>query len=652
MEEQTSISALPSGYKLHSKNRIYEIVRVLGTGSFGITYLATSKVLIGNISTTVKFAIKEHFMSSSCYRSDDGATVLTVPTAKNDVTLFRTDFIREANRLRNLCQKSRNIVSVNETFEANGTAYYVMEFLDGGNPSRCPEEDAVSIVMQIADALKVIHKEHVLHLDIKPGNIVLKTDLNNETYPVLIDFGISKHFDEKNRPTTSFTAKGVSPGYAPQEQYAGVSEFSPKYDIYALGALLFFLCTGKNPPDAFKISAGQDELKEKLDPNLSSAVTKTILNAMKPDAKDRTASIEQFCDDLTGSDFMPVLNIPYTRLDFSKDKGLRSIPVESNTSWTCFTEKETDWCKVSKEEDRMIVTVSKNKDTESRSCDIVINSPAYRITQVIHVNQEGTGTIMIPSGPSWWDKNRKKVYLSAGAVVIIGLCVTLFVLLKPSPDKGDGATEKPVTIVSSEQSAREEITDSNEQEATEAVDSDPIENPQNESNDEKFVRASKTKDFSLMLSLARANYPKAFYPTALGYYNSSNYPEAGKWARKAISANVNKSEAIALIDRINSSGSAQVEKVEKPVKAESDDALFAKATTISDFKALADRGYSKAYASLAQKYLAARNYSGANTYARRALAANVGRAQAINVIEKLDIIGYYDNGENGGKPKY
>lgn len=83
--------------------------------------------------------------------------VLTVPTAKSDVVDSRADFLTEANRLKKLCLKSRNIVSVNETFEANGTAYYVMEFLDGGNPSKCTEEEAVSIVMQIADALKEIH---------------------------------------------------------------------------------------------------------------------------------------------------------------------------------------------------------------------------------------------------------------------------------------------------------------------------------------------------------------------------------------------------------------------------------------------------------------------------------------------------------------
>lgn len=212
MPEDTAIHALPKGFKLQSKDRIYEIVKVLGSGSFGITYLATSKILIGNISTTVKFAIKEHYVSSSCYREKNGTSVKTVPTAKAVVDDSRADFITEANRLKSMCLKSRNIVKVNETFEANGTAYYVMEFLDGGNPSKCSEEDAVSIVLQIAEALKIIHEEHVLHLDIKPDNIMLESNEAHDTYPVLIDFGISKHFDNNDIPTSSLNAKGASRG--------------------------------------------------------------------------------------------------------------------------------------------------------------------------------------------------------------------------------------------------------------------------------------------------------------------------------------------------------------------------------------------------------------------------------------------------------
>lgn len=302
MMKESAIQTLQPGFKLQSKDRTYEIIEILGSGSFGITYLAKADVSIGNIKTSMQFAIKEHFVSASCYRGNDGTTVCAVPTAKLDVTESRTDFITEAKRLKKLCLKSRNIVSVNETFEANDTAYYVMEYLDGGTPSKCSEKEAISIILQVASALDIIHNEHVLHLDLKPDNIVLKTNDKNETYPVLIDFGISKHFDSNGNPTSRLKAKGASPGYAPQEQHTEVNAFSPKYDIYALGAVLFFLCIGKNPPDAFNISPNQYELRRELDGKVSSKVEHTILGAMMPSAFERTPTIAQFCTNLIGTD--------------------------------------------------------------------------------------------------------------------------------------------------------------------------------------------------------------------------------------------------------------------------------------------------------------------------------------------------------------
>ena len=414
MKENT-IQSLRPGAKLKSYKRTYNIVKVLGCGSFGITYLATSEVFVDNISVTMKFAIKEHFISASCYRGEDGATVCTVPTAKSDVVDSRADFITEANRLKKLCLKSRNIVSVNETFEANGTAYYVMEFLDGGSPSKCSEEEAVSIVLQVSEALKEIHKEHVLHLDLKPDNIVLKTNDKNETYPVLIDFGISKHFDSKGRPTSSLSAKGASPGYAPQEQYAGVSEFSPKYDIYALGAVLFYLCTGKNPPDAFKVTPNQQELKKELAGKVSDNIEKAILGAMRPTASERTPSIKQFCDDMMGIDFIPVLNVSDSNIEFGKDKSRGEVTVDSNIGWSVYSDE--DWCNVSKKGNDIVISVSRNKESGKRSCNVVVNGSSYQISQVIKIRQEGVGTLVFPSGPSWWQQHSKIVYQVGGFIL-------------------------------------------------------------------------------------------------------------------------------------------------------------------------------------------------------------------------------------------
>lgn len=700
MAKETASHALPKGFRLQSKDRIYEIVKVLGSGSFGITYLAIAEVPIGNISTTIRFAIKEHFMSASCYRGDDGAMVLTVPTAKSDVVDSRADFITEANRLKKLCLKSRNIVSVNETFEANGTAYYVMEFLDGGSPSKCSEEEAVSIVKQIADALNEIHKEHVLHLDLKPDNIVLRTNDKNETYPVLIDFGISKHFDSKGRPTSSLSAKGASPGYAPQEQYAGVSEFSPKYDIYALGAVLFYLSTGKNPPDAFKISPNQQEIKKEIAGKVSPNIEKAILNAMKPAAMERTSSIKQFCDDLIGIDFIPVLNVSSSMFDLDKDKAELTVSVESNIGWTVYADKE--WCRVSRSNNKIIITINRNKDSSSRACDVIVKGTTYQISQIIRIKQDGTGTVVFPKDPTWWELNNRKVYGMFGVMISGCLIAGLSFYFKPDHEKesrlltqaienedgqvlakyadldsiraflpyadflykqGDresslryatkaralgGQTsilaEELMTVLNAEIKhthqesilPQESISENTETPSTD----EPAPNSETvaESNDEKFARASN--DFNLMLSLAKDNYTKAYYPLAKMYYDRKNLDNAKLWAKKALNANVNRNQAQSLLS-----------KIETQTEPSNDD-LFAKATTLEDFRLLANKGYKKAYAPLAEQYLKKREYDSAHQWAVKAVNAKVGLEKARKVIEILSSYGYYDGGEHGGKPNF
>lgn len=146
---------------------------------------------------------------------------MTVPStgSKELVSKFKVKFIKEAKTISEL--ESHHIIRIIEVFEENGTAYYVMDYLSGGSlsdriPSEgLPESVALDYIRQICDALSYIHKEKILHLDIKPSNILFRK--NDEA--VLIDFGISKHYDEDDGGQTSSTPVGVSEGYAPTEQY-------------------------------------------------------------------------------------------------------------------------------------------------------------------------------------------------------------------------------------------------------------------------------------------------------------------------------------------------------------------------------------------------------------------------------------------------
>ena len=267
----------------------YRIESVLGQGGFGITYMAVQTGL------NRKVAIKEFFMKEHCNRDADTSYV-SVPSfgSRELVEKFKTKFVKEAQTIAEM--ENDHIIRIYDVFEENGTAYYVMEFLQGGSLADSlpeggfSEKVALKYIRQIADALQYIHEEkRILHLDVKPANVMLR----KAGVAVLIDFGISKHYDDEGGSQTSSTPVGVSKGYAPLEQYntGGVSQFSPATDIYSLGATLYKLLTGQTPPDANNVyEDGLPELPESISAPVRTAVTK----AMQPRRKDRPQSVGEF----------------------------------------------------------------------------------------------------------------------------------------------------------------------------------------------------------------------------------------------------------------------------------------------------------------------------------------------------------------------
>ena len=274
------------------QNGKYRIIGMLGQGGFGITYLAVQSGL------ERKVAIKEFFMKEFCNR--DGCTshvTLGTEGSRETVVRFREKFLKEARNIARL--NHPHIVRIHDIFEENGTAYYVMEYAEGGSladlvkSKGClSEPEATSYILQIAEALAYIHGENMNHLDVKPANILL----NDRNEAILIDFGLSKQYDALTGGQTSTTPVGISEGYAPMEQYkqGGVSEFSPETDIYALGATYFKLLTGKTPPsasDVFEDGVPVDELKAR---GVSQEAIWVIKNAMEPKKKDRMKDVRLF----------------------------------------------------------------------------------------------------------------------------------------------------------------------------------------------------------------------------------------------------------------------------------------------------------------------------------------------------------------------
>lgn len=224
----------------------YRVEAVIGEGGFGNTYMAT------NCENGQRIAIKEFFWRGVTERDD-----MTGKISVSDISLYevfkqqKEKFRKEAARLQQF--NNPHIVRVYDQFEENGTAYYVMDFIDGESLSEkmkrtglpLTEQEVRELLPQMLDALKCVHDAGLLHLDLKPGNLMVDKQGNVK----LIDFGASKQLDTQRGGATAKTRQTYTNGYAPREQMdENFSKYGPWTDIYALGATLYCLLTKRRPP--------------------------------------------------------------------------------------------------------------------------------------------------------------------------------------------------------------------------------------------------------------------------------------------------------------------------------------------------------------------------------------------------------------------
>ena len=274
----------------------YRIDRYLSSGGFGNTYVAT------NIQFGEQYAIKEFFMRGISQRDNNNTTVSVSNTDNRDTFASQLEkFKKEARRLRKL--DNEHIVRVHDLFEENGTAYYVMDYIDGENLSDrlkrtgkpLSEAEVMQLLPQILDALQAAHKEGILHLDLKPANIMV----DRQGVVKLIDFGASKQQSAQGGATTS-TAVSYTNGYAPREQMEqNLEKFGPWTDFYALGATLYTLLTNKKPPLPSDIDDDESEDKKVALPmpaSCSETLRKFVLCLLQTDKGKRPQSDDDICD--------------------------------------------------------------------------------------------------------------------------------------------------------------------------------------------------------------------------------------------------------------------------------------------------------------------------------------------------------------------
>ena len=278
----------------------YRIERVLGQGGFGITYVAIQTSLNRYV------AIKELFIGGSGQAINErrgNQVVVTNSANQQSFNQQKAKFKKEALRLANL--NHPNLVKVHEFFEENGTAYYVMDYIEGESlRTKLNREGALSeslvlkYLQQLLPALEVAHKQSIWHLDIKPENIMV--DRYGHVY--LIDFGASKHVEPNSTLTTSL-ALAYTPGYCPPElldlsnetpEYylQAIKDIGPWTDIYALGATIYNLLTDSIPPSKRRLDK-EGRRAFSFPSNVSSSTRDLIVWMMKPDKEDRPQMIKE-----------------------------------------------------------------------------------------------------------------------------------------------------------------------------------------------------------------------------------------------------------------------------------------------------------------------------------------------------------------------
>jgi serine/threonine protein kinase len=277
---QTHNHILPPGKELD--NGTYKVVRHLGSGGFGITYLAQNR--LGR-----HVVIKEMYLAGHCVRNTDNYQITLQNITPDSYTRHKERFRNEGLAL--LKFNHPNIVRVEELFEENGTLYLVMEYIDGRNLEEIREQqgyefseaETLKITRQIMDALQVVHDQQVYHRDVKPANVMV--DQNGVAK--LIDFGISKQVDEN---ITMTQTKAFSKYYAAPEQQAGAKP-SALFDVYGLSATMYFMLTGKRPMDVSERATDDFATPQEVKPSISNVVSEVVMRGLSLKPAERWPDI-------------------------------------------------------------------------------------------------------------------------------------------------------------------------------------------------------------------------------------------------------------------------------------------------------------------------------------------------------------------------
>jgi len=282
-----SVLHLPPGTVLQEK---YLIGKALGQGGFGITYLAW------DLNLNLKLAIKEYMPLSLAYRTAGQIDVNVYKKSLSENFSYGLEkYLEEAQTLAKF-NDNPNTVNVSDFFKANGTAYMVMNYIDGitlkeyiaKQKEPLHFENALEIFMPVLDALKEVHKAGLLHRDISPDNILI----TERGRVVLIDFGAARHAVDGKSHSLSVIMK---PGFSPEEQFYSRGKQGPWTDIYSVAASIYYTITGQTPPESLdRITDDSLIIPSQKGVELNTTQESVLLKAISVKAEDRYQRIEEF----------------------------------------------------------------------------------------------------------------------------------------------------------------------------------------------------------------------------------------------------------------------------------------------------------------------------------------------------------------------
>ncbi len=290
----SDVAALEPGQTVYE----YRIDKVLGGGGFGITYLAQ------DVNLQLPVAIKEYFPADVAVRGEDRSVRVRTPEGASRFDWGLERFVDEARALASF--RHPNIVKVLRYFKENGTAYIVMDY-ESGDPLKhwvmqqrgLDQAALLQLVFPLLDGLEAVHKLNFLHRDIKPDNIYIRADGS----PVLLDFGAARRVSADHDMTNI-----VSPGFAPFEQYHSKGNQGPWTDLYSLGAVLYWMTTGRKPLEA-AARVREDTMPKAVDVASRAAFGEPLLQAidwaLQPHEKDRPQSVAALREALRKTEFAP-----------------------------------------------------------------------------------------------------------------------------------------------------------------------------------------------------------------------------------------------------------------------------------------------------------------------------------------------------------